>query len=118
MHNFRPRSGALGAALLALAFAACAAATEFYVAPDGAHSGNGSVSSPWDLQTALGQPAAVKAGDTIWLRGGTYTGHFTSSLKGEKGRPIIVRQYPGERATIDGNYGGNAVTLIVNGRYA
>src|SRR6185369_7828569 len=28
------------------------------------------------------------------------------------------RQYPGERATIDGNYGGNEVTLIVNGQYA
>ncbi|HEX4439269.1 MAG TPA: PKD domain-containing protein [Thermoanaerobaculia bacterium] len=118
MHNFRPRLGALGAALLALPLATSLAASEFYAAPNGTHSGSGSVSSPWDLSTALAQPAAVKPGDTIWLRGGTYTGHFTSTLKGEKGRPIVVRQYPGERATIDGNYGGNEVTLIVNGRYA
>ena len=106
--------GALGAALLSLPLSAA----EFYVSPSGSSSGSGSVASPWDLETALGQPPAVKAGDTIWLRGGTYTGHYVSSLKGTKNKPIVVRQYPGERATIDGNYGGNEVTLIVNGQYA
>ena len=42
-------------------------------------------------------------GDTIWLRGGTYTGNFTSYLTGTASLPIVVRQYPGERATLDGN---------------
>lgn len=40
--------------------------------------------------------------DTIWLRGGTYKGDYSSRLSGEMGRPLVVRQFPGERATIDG----------------
>ncbi len=71
--------------------------------PNGSPSGNGSINSPWDLQTALNQPSTVHPGDTIWLRGGTYVGHFTSNLNGTSSSPIIVRQYAGERATIDGN---------------
>ena len=75
-------------------------ATEFYVAPTGSSAGSGSQTSPWDLQTALNQPATVKPGDTIWLRGGTYAGNFDSKLVGTATAPIIVRQYPGERAKI------------------
>ncbi len=54
--------------------------------------------SPWQLQTALNHPSAVHPGDTIWLRGGTYDGTFASRLNGTPSQPIIVRQYPGERA--------------------
>jgi hypothetical protein len=90
-------------------------ATDFYAAPNGTPSGNGSKTNPWTLATALAQPSAVRPGDTIWLRGGTYVGHFTSTLTGNPGKPIVVKQYPGERATIDGNDGGNAVTLLING---
>ena len=75
----------------------------YYVAPGGSSGGDGSAGAPWDLATALAHPAAVQPGDTIWLRGGTYSGSFTSALAGTMGAPIIVRQYPGERATIDGN---------------
>jgi hypothetical protein len=83
-------------------------AAEFYAAPTGTSSGNGSINSPWDLQTALNHPSSVKPGDTIWLRGGTYriNNHitkFTSRLTGSSSAPITVRQYPGERATVDGN---------------
>ena len=60
----------------------------------------------------------VKPGDTIWLRGGTYTGApFVSHLNGTSASPIIVRQYPGERARIDGNYNGHEVTLDIMGSY-
>lgn len=78
---------------------------DFYVSPSGSPQGNGSMESPWDLQTALSQPAAVKPGDTIWVRGGTYgngTTIFYSRLVGTAFAPIIVRQFPNERATIDG----------------
>src|SRR6202521_375199 len=80
----------------------------YYVAPPGHTTGDGSMGTPWDLQTALSVPPAVRPGDTIWLRGGTYAGaavagySFACSLKGTAGLPISVRQYPGERATIDG----------------
>jgi Cadherin-like domain/Bacterial Ig domain len=83
-------------------------ASEFYVSPSGSPSGNGSAASPWDLQTALNQPSAVKPGDTIWVRGGVHRlanrpTKFISRLSGVDGQPITVRAYPGERATIDGN---------------
>lgn len=89
--------------------------TEWYASPSGSETGNGTVTSPWDLQTALNHPTSVKSGHIIWLRGGTYVGIdqpnssniltkklFASKLKGTKQDPIIVRGYSTERATIDG----------------
>ena len=91
-------------------------ATDFYVAPNASGSGTGSFSSPWKLQTALNQPGAVHPGDTIWLRGGTYSGAFTSNLDGSATNPIIVRQYTSERATIDGK-GNSNPALVAAGSY-
>ena len=81
---------------------------DFYVAPNASASGTGSLSNPWQLQTALNQPSSVHPGDTIWLRGGTYVGTYVNLLIGTPSSPITVRQYTGERATID----GNAVTTL------
>lgn len=81
-----------------------------HVAPNGTAGGNGTASRPWDLRTALAHPTGVSPGDTIWLRGGTYTGSFNSSLRGTASAPIIVRRYPGHRVTIKG-------TLSVTGPY-
>ena len=75
----------------------------YYVSAAGNASGDGSYARPWDLATALNQPAAVHAGDTLWVLGGTYKGRFTSRLTGSPGTPIVLRQYPGQRATIDGS---------------
>jgi hypothetical protein len=82
----------------------------FYVAPGGKAGNNGSEGSPWDLQTALKQPAAVKPGAVIYLRGGEYRGNFTSQLKGAEGAPITVRAYPGERVVLI-NSGNPALDL-------
>ena len=75
--------------------------------------------APWDLQTALSQPSSVVPGDTIWLRGGVYrapsSNGFDSKLNGTAGSPIIVRNYNGERATIDGR--GTEFSLAVDGSY-
>jgi len=54
------------------------------------------------MQTALNQPSGVLPGTTIYLRGGTYTGKFSSNLSGLLTLPITVRSYPGEWAKIDG----------------
>jgi hypothetical protein len=78
---------------------------QFYVAPTGSPRGDGSLASPWDLATALSHPAAVRPGATIWVRGGTYGSGvtmFRSKLVGTAVAPIVVRNYRGERATIDG----------------
>ncbi len=91
------------------------------MAPNGTPDGNGSKERPWDLATALAQPSAVKPGDTIWLRGGTYKGSgvpgkpFVSRLTGTPSAPIIVRQYPGERAIIDGNDTSDTPAIWVTG---
>ncbi len=78
-----------------------ALATDYFVAPTGSVAGDGSFTSPWNLSAAFAHPPAVQPGDTIWLRGGTYNGPFTSLLTGAPGLPIVVRQLPGERATLD-----------------
>jgi hypothetical protein len=75
---------------------------EHYVSVEGSRNGTGTVASPWDLVTALAQPGSVKPGDTIWLRGGTYSGRFHSILTGTQAAPIIVRNYPGEPVRLDG----------------
>jgi hypothetical protein len=83
----------------------------FFVTVDGSQSGDGSADHPWNLATAVAQPSVVKPGDTIWMHGGTYKGDFISTLAGTAMAPIVLRQFPGERATIDGR-------LDINGQYA
>jgi len=85
--------------LLTNAFAA-----DFFVTPAGTVNGDGSAENPWNLRRALSHPPAVRPGDTIWIRGGVYTGRFLGRLKGAPLEPIIVRAYPGENVKIDGNY--------------
>src|SRR5687768_12105110 len=92
----------LGSAwLIVAAGASLACGGEFFVAPNGKAENDGSREMPWDLATALAHPPAVKPNDTIWLRGGTYAGGLTSKLQGAPDKVIVVRQLPGERATID-----------------
>src|SRR5687768_1505628 len=93
----------VGVALVCTVFQppARTAGGEFFVASNGAPWGTGTMANPWDLQTALNHPPAVQAGATIWLRGGVYYGSFTSRLRGSSGAPIVVRNYQGERVTLD-----------------
>ena len=95
---------------------ATSSGNQFYVAPNGSKQGNGSTGNPWDMATALAHPSAVKPGDTIWVRGGVYEGPFRSYLRGSPDKPIILRAYPGERATIDtGNRMGSAALEVYAG---
>ena len=103
--------------VLMILTSATARAAEFYVATNGSPSGTGTIGNPWTLQTALDQPGALNPGDTVWLRGGTYTGHFVSSIVATSSSPIKIRAYPGERPKINGNYGGNLPTLEIHGSY-
>ena len=78
-----------------------AGAADYYVAPNGSSTNDGSESRPLDLETALSASSPARPGDTIWLRDGRYLGTFVSDLEGSTASPIVVRQYPGERAVID-----------------
>lgn len=74
----------------------------FFASLDGSPEGDGSAQAPWDLPTALDAPPGVAPGDTIWVRGGTYSGGFVVKLDGTAEAPITVRSYPGEWAVLDG----------------
>ncbi len=92
----------------------------WYASPTGSSSGAGTLASPWDLKTALaGGNGKILAGHTLYLRGGTYTGLFTSTLTGTSASPIVVRSAPGEWAIIDGAPFADStqVALLVNGAY-
>lgn len=82
--------------------------------PYGTSAGNGTNDAPWDLATALagGHGNQIQPGDTVWLRGGTYVGSFQTSLNATSGVPIVFRQYPGERATIDGSLAAGGSNLV------
>src|SRR2546421_1552237 len=92
-------------------------ASGFFVAPNGLGSASGSLGAPWDLTTALnGASGRVHAGDTIWVRGGTYYGHFWGSVSGSASGPVVVRAYPGDRAIIDG-VNTTSDNFVISGSY-
>ncbi len=84
--------------------------SNWYVSPSG--SGNGSLASPWSLQTAI-TSSSVKPGDTVWLRSGVYTPTATfpsyennvqgwaPSVSGSAGNSITYSSYSNEWAAID-----------------
>jgi hypothetical protein len=78
-------------------------AAEFYIAPGGSDSNNGSLGSPFaTFSKAIG---LATAGDTIYARGGTYNLSSTisigSSKSGTAGNPISLLAYPGETPILD-----------------
>lgn len=86
---------------------------QLYAAPDGRPDAPGTREQPLSLDVALSDDGPTRPGDTVWLRGGTYKGVFTSTLKGTSEAPITVRQAPGERATIDSSpFAEPALTVL------
>jgi hypothetical protein len=105
------QSVAIGAAvtILSLTVSGPVVAAEYYAAPDGSATGQGTKAAPWDLSSALGGGKKIGAGDTLWLTKGTYKAPFRPpglgfevKLEGRDGAPVVVRGVPGERVTIDG----------------
>jgi len=98
---------------------------EFHVFPEndkmnpGKPTGNGSLSSPWDLQTALNQNNnVVNGGDTIWLHGGIYNGRFTSNLSSNiPNKYVTVSSFENEKVVLNGNVDlDNQTVLQVKGK--
>ncbi len=77
----------------------------------------GSKTQPLDLATALSADGPVRPGDLLWLRGGTYEGNFRSELAGTADALIVVAQFPGDRAILDGARDSNLAVLRVDGSY-
>ena len=95
-----------------------------FVSPDATGSGDGSFDAPWTLAQ---MQTSVKAGDQVWLRGGTYRSSglpaaaswVTVAANGTDTEPIRISSYPGELATFDdARHGGiEGKTWHVTGRY-
>jgi hypothetical protein len=90
--------------LLFLCLAPLAQATDFYVATNGDDADPGTLAQPF----ATIQKAAdtVGAGDTVYIRGGSYHEVVNlSGVSGSAGNPITFTNYNGEIVTIDGTIG-------------
>jgi hypothetical protein len=93
-------------ALLGLAVCNPAYAAEYYVQPvKGVDTNAGSKDAPWKtVKYALSNASPLKAGDTLYLRGGIY--HETAiwcRKKGAEGQPITIANAPGESAVLYGS---------------
>lgn len=77
-------------------------AADYYVATTGSDSNAGSISSPF-LTIAKGYAMAA-AGDTVYVRGGTYSPSTKLLLNknGTSGNPIRIFAYTGELPILDG----------------
>lgn len=71
--------------------------------------GYGTIDNPMSLADAMVW-GWISPGDTVYLRGGTYSGDFTCTLEGTAESPIKIMAYPGERPVISGD-------MTINGQY-
>lgn len=75
---------------------------KFVDAKRGDDAGDGSRATPWKtLRRAI---AALKPGDTLYVRGGTYYESVRVSLNGTPQKPITIRAFPGQLAIVDAGY--------------
>jgi hypothetical protein len=89
---------ALGAGLFLIRHTE-AGASAYYASPAGNDGDAGTLARPW--RTVGHAVARLSAGDTLYLRGGTYFERTTVSRSGTAAAPIVIRSYPGENAILD-----------------
>jgi parallel beta-helix repeat protein len=92
--------------------AALQTSTNYYVSPSGSDSNPGTDTAPFKtLAKAL---SILKAGNTLYIRGGTYNAPATGwqfANSGTANQPITITNYPGERVvlTADNSKSGNYI---------
>jgi len=106
------RLGACVVAALVIACLEAAAAREIAVSPAGTPEGDGRVTKPLDIRTALSIQSPARAGDTLLLLAGTYEGEkrpdassrvpFGIAVSGEKDRPVRIRPAGGASVHLNG----------------
>lgn len=73
----------------------------FYVSPDGDDNNAGTESRPWKTITKAAN--TLVAGDTVFIKSGTYNEQVSPRNSGSAGHYITYAAYPGETVTIDGS---------------
>lgn len=88
--------------LLVITSIAAAQGSVFYVSPLGDDASNGTITSPW---RTIGKAAnTLVAGDTVYIRAGTYNEMVRPKNSGtDADHRILYAAYPGEKVTIDGH---------------
>jgi hypothetical protein len=89
-----------------------ALAADRFVSPSGNDSWPGSIAQPW--RTVAHAATTAIAGDTVYLRAGTYVERLAPAHSGSAGAPISFVAYQSEKAVIDGN--GNTVLVRISGQ--
>ena len=90
----------LGAALLVMSFATSAQAGTYYVAKTGNNNNPGTEAQPW--LTITKAATTLVAGDTVYVKAGTYAERVVPVNSGAAGAWIKYLVYPGDTVTIDG----------------
>jgi len=72
----------------------------YYVATTGSDSNPGTIAQPW--RTIQKAANTMVAGDTVYIRAGTYRERVVPQHSGSAGQTITYAAYPGETAIIDG----------------
>jgi len=86
--------GCIGGLCLWFLVWATAIAGDLYVSPTGSNGNAGTEASPW--ATVAYAATQAQAGDTVWIKAGTYPGNVTVANSGVLGAPIVFRAYPGD----------------------
>ena len=76
------------------------AATDYYVSTSGNDANEGTLAAPW--RTVQKATTSIGAGDTCYIRGGSYVERVTiSNRHGTAVLPMTFTSYPGETASIE-----------------
>lgn len=79
----------------------------YYVALNGSDSGAGTIADPLSITKAFGASSPAVAGDTIYIRSGSYTGYFVINVTGSVSSSITIKQYNKERVVLNGTVNCN-----------
>lgn len=80
-------------------FPVCGRAVDRYVSTAGNNANAGTLALPW--RTVQFAASTANAGDTVYVRGGTYSERVNFTKSGTASAPIVFREYPGEVPVID-----------------
>ncbi len=96
----RAGSVILASLLLAVLVSVPAPGATYYVATSGSNANLGTEAQPW--RTIQKAAITLIAGDTVYVKAGTYRERVVSRNSGNRGNYIAYTAYPGDTVTIDG----------------
>src|SRR5262245_58547333 len=85
---------------LVLLICSTAEARTYHVATNGEDNQSGSAEAP--LATIQKAVSPARAGVTVLVGSGEYKGHVMLQHTGEEGKPIVLKNAPGEKPVLDG----------------